>query len=107
MTLISISEQAPTTSSFNAIVALEQVGEFPLVMHHPFNPKEEERLAWYFEEHIRSPFVKQVIAREASASIVAYGEALFTQIFRDPKAYAAYWQSLQQGVDTLHFDIVR
>jgi tetratricopeptide (TPR) repeat protein len=106
MTLISIREQAPIIDGFNAILTLEQVGEFPLVMHHPFSPKQEARLAWYFEEHIRYPFVKQVIAREAAASIVAYGEALFTQLFSNPRAYAAYWNSLQQGVNTLHFEIV-
>jgi tetratricopeptide (TPR) repeat protein len=74
-------------------------------LRDPFTAKDEARLAWYFEEHLRFPFTKQVRAREATASLISYGEALFRQIFADHNAYASYKTALQLRVSTLQLEV--
>ena len=60
---------------------------------------EEERLRWYFEEHLRFPFTDQVRASQAAQSVVAYGEALFAQVFKShPDLYARYQAAAQSGL---------
>ena len=103
MTHITIREQA--TDQRNALLIYDYGEQFPIVISDPFTPKEEARLEWYFEEHLRFPFTRQVRAREAAASVTRYGEELFNQVFADRKAYARYQEALQAGVATLSFEI--
>ena len=74
-------------------------------MSDPFSAKEEKRLEWYFEEHLRFPFTNQIMAEAAAASIVPYGTALFDQVFADRRAYSAYAAARSQGVETITFEI--
>jgi len=64
-----------------------------------FRRREEARLEWYFEQHLRFPFTDQVEAQAAAASVTAYGEALFKHVFADADAYARYKEALQSGVE--------
>jgi len=105
MTLISIRERAGGSGGSNAVVSFEHGEEYPVAIAVPFSAEEEQRLEWYFEEHIRFPFTEQVQAQAAAASIAAYGEALFNQAFADRRAYARYKEALQAGVETLAFEI--
>ncbi|MFQ5814823.1 MAG: hypothetical protein ACE5I2_16720, partial [Anaerolineae bacterium] len=102
MALISIRERGVTTAG--PVVSLDGQ-EYPITISDPFSEKEEALLEWYFEEHLRFPFVRQVDAREAAESITRYGEALFQQVFADPEAYARYKEGVQAGLDTLRFEI--
>ena len=79
--------------------------EYPVKLADPFAAKDEERLEWYFEKHLLFAFVNKVRAREASASIARYGETLFNQVFADRRAYGRYQAALQQGVETLEFEV--
>jgi len=89
MTLITIRERAGGPDGTNATLSFDGGA----------------RLEWYFEEHLRFPFVKDVEAREAAASVTRYGEALFAQVFADRQAFARYSRALQAGVGSLLFDI--
>jgi tetratricopeptide (TPR) repeat protein len=105
MTLISIRERGLTTGQ--PAVAIDDQ-EFPLTngLKDPFSAEEEERLEWYFEKHMRFPFVQQVKAREAAQSVTTYGHKLFEQLFADRRAYSRYQSALQQGVETLSLEVV-
>ena len=64
--------------------------DFATSVKAPFNKAQERLLEWYFEEHLRFPFTGGEMAKQVAASIKAYGEQLFAQLFADPKAFAAY-----------------
>jgi tetratricopeptide (TPR) repeat protein len=107
MTLITITETGHFTDQPNATLSFDHGAPQPITIADPFGNTEEERLRWYFEDHLRFPFTHEVRARQAAESIVAYGEALFAQVFT-PHAdlYARYQVAVQNGLQTLHFDIV-
>ena len=42
---------------------------------------QRENLAWYFEEHLRYPFLDKDMEQQAVEQIAEYGEALFGQVF--------------------------
>ena len=72
--------------------ALVRIGgfDYPTTITGPFEAEREAELDWYFEEHLRFPFTDSVRARQAGASIAAYGEALFRQLFASDEAREAY-----------------
>jgi hypothetical protein len=68
MTLIAIRERAGGPDGTNATLSFDGGPEYPVTVRDPFTgTAEEARLEWYFEEHLRFPFVKDVEAREAAA----------------------------------------
>src|SRR5437870_8839650 len=106
MALIRIREYAATAEGFEAAVSFDDGTEYPITIRDPFSQKDEERLEWYFEEWLRFPFTRQVEAQRAAASVVAYGESLFKQVFADPDAYARYKEGLQAGLSRLQLEIL-
>jgi tetratricopeptide (TPR) repeat protein len=96
MPTITLRHHATTATGFDAALFFDHSEEYPVAIHDPFSAQEEARLGWYFEEHLRFPFTDQVRAREAAASIVAYGQVLFGQLFADPEVLATY-RALTQG----------
>src|SRR5262249_47229262 len=104
--LISIRERSGEGDGGNAVLSFDGQGEYPMTIMPPFSEQEEKRLEWYFEDHLRFPFVEQVKAREAAASVAAYGQRLFEQVFADRRAYAEYMRMLQVGVGSLAFEVV-
>ncbi len=68
-------------AEFVGVVCLDDGPEYAIRLRNPFSLEEEERLEWYFEEHLTYPFLHGVKAREAAQSITRYGEALFNQVF--------------------------
>ena len=93
-TSILIQERSGLADGRNAVVSFDGQGEYPVTVANPFSEKQEEELEWYFEDHLRFPFVEGVRAREAAAGVQAYGEALFAQVFGVLKRYAV---ALDQG----------
>src|SRR5258708_1355399 len=99
MTRIQVREQASrgdganADGRFSAVLRFDEDDEYPVTVGSPFSDKEETRLEWYFEQHVAFPFTQQVKAKEAAASIAAYGEGLFQQLFAEPKVYARYIQA--------------
>lgn len=105
--LISIRERSAAMDGSNATLSFDNEGEYPITISDPFSEQEEKLLEWYFEEHLRFPFLRKVDAATAATSITHYGEALFKQVFRDgdPDAYARYKEGVQAGVSELRFEI--
>src|SRR5258707_3321063 len=94
------------SNSPNALVSFEYGEEFPAAIQNPFSEAEEERLAWYFEEYLRFPFIRNKLAEKAAESITAYGHALFEQVFADRQAYTIYDGYVQSGLNAVQVEIV-
>jgi tetratricopeptide (TPR) repeat protein len=106
MTLVQIFEIANDGPKHSATVAFNGEGGFPIAIQDPFSPEEEKRLEWYFEQHLRFPFVETVRAAEAAKSVQTYGEALFEQVFADRDAYGRYLQAIPAGPASLRWEII-
>lgn len=104
MTLVTIRAREAAGDGPNATVSFDAGPEYAVRVTDPFSPAEEERLEWYFEEHLAFPFLDQVRAREAAESVRTYGEALVAQLFTDRSADSDYRTALQSGIDTLRFE---
>ena len=59
-TSILIQERGGLADGRNAIVRFNDEGEYPVTVANPFSEKQEKELEWYFEEHLRFPFVDGV-----------------------------------------------
>src|SRR5437660_1386351 len=79
--IISIQERSTQADGFGAVVSFDHGPEHHVNIRNPFSSEEEERLAWYFEEYLHFPFVKQVQFKAAAESITIYGRVLFQQVF--------------------------
>ncbi|MDM8515020.1 tetratricopeptide repeat protein [Desulfobacterales bacterium HSG16] len=107
MTVITICETASFDQSPNAAVSFDNQGNFPVTVNDPFSEQDEKLLEWYFEQHLCMPFLHQVRAKEAAASVKAYGEQLFEQVFKqDFDLFSRYGQAKAEGVSALKFEIV-
>ncbi|MDM8527918.1 CHAT domain-containing protein, partial [Anaerolineales bacterium HSG24] len=105
---ICIKQSAPLSADGpNASLSFDDGGSYPISVQNPFDEQTEDRLRWYFEEHLKVPFFKQVKAKRAAESVPTYGEALFEQVFKaDADAYADYKTACQQGLPSLQFEII-
>jgi len=112
MGLITIREQSIAAHKTTGVVtatatmSFDHGPEYTITMSDPFSKEEETELEWYFEEHLRYPFLNQVRAQQAAESITRYGERLFEQVFADQDSYAEYKQRIQSGLDTLQIEIM-
>ena len=104
MAHIRIVEKA-NGDGFAVRVAMGDEGEFEAAVKPPFDAVEEQKLEWYFEEYLRYPFAFEARAKEAAASVKAYGESLFKQLFADPSARAIYEVVKREGLEHLRFEI--
>ena len=106
-TVIRIEERSLQDGSFQALISFEYGPQYPIIVHNPFEEKQERELEWYFEEHLKFPFTQKVRASTAAASITTYGEALFKQVFLDnADVYAEYKALLKTGLDQVQIEIV-
>lgn len=105
MPTITIRHRSSTPAGFDAALVFDHGEEYPVAIQDPFSPQEEERLAWYFEQHLRFPFTEKIKAREAAASITAYGEKLFAQLMANREAFAAYRSLTKANLSDLTVEI--
>ncbi len=94
--------------SFIAEISFDDAGQYPIDVSDPFDPDEEARLAWYFEEWLSFPFTDRVQAAQAAASVEEYGHRLFRQIFEGfPDVLTAYKFAVRDagGFGKLHLQI--
>src|SRR5947209_9284686 len=108
MTVISIQAHSELAGVFQAKISFDQVPEYDITVRAPFSKEEEERLEWYFEEHLEFPFTNQVKAQEAATSIITYGEQLFAQVFvANPQIFSAYKTTIaQEGLSAIQIEVV-
>jgi len=92
---------------FTATLSFDGRVNFQVEVRNPFGLAEEASLEWYFEDWLRFPMLDTVRANAAAASVRAYGENLFQQIFKtNLKAYVEYFR-LRDNLWVLRFEIDR
>ncbi len=84
--------------SFVVRVSFPEAADYEVTVSDPAEDGDEERLAWYFEEHLRFPFLDRDWAEDAVRRLRAYGERLFGQLFAGPPA-ADYRILARRGFD--------
>ena len=81
MTVIRVSELGrEDDGSFAVKVAFDEDAEYPVHVSDPADPGTEELLAWYFEDHLRFPFLDLDKEQEAVNRLARYGQDLFGQV---------------------------
>ncbi|GLY96269.1 tetratricopeptide repeat protein [Actinoplanes sp. NBRC 103695] len=97
---IVVRETSPAAvdGSFSARVEFGDQGGADVTVSPPVNEAGEQLLAWYFEEHLRYPFLDNDLERKAVELVGEYGQALFGQVFAGEAAYG-YRDALRVGFD--------
>jgi tetratricopeptide (TPR) repeat protein len=67
--------------SFRLQVSFGNAAEYDVTVADPADQNDEARLAWYFEQHLRYPFLDKDLEHATVQQITSYGEALFEQVF--------------------------
>ncbi|MCG5445689.1 CHAT domain-containing protein, partial [Micromonospora sp. NIE79] len=97
--VIGVSERSRTIDgSFIARVSFGGGAEYDVTITDPASDGDEDRLAWYFEEHLQFPFLDKDLAREAVEQLRAYGERLCRQVFAG-EALVNYRAVARRGFD--------
>ena len=73
--------------SFRVRVSFGDTAEYDVTVTDPAGQAVEGRLAWYFEQHLRYPFLDKDLEHDAVQKITAYGEALFAQVFTEAASH--------------------
>jgi tetratricopeptide (TPR) repeat protein len=100
---VSGAGQAPD-GAFGARVSFGDASEYEVTVADPAEPRDEELLAWYFEQHLRYPFLDKDLEQEAVARIAAYGEQLFAQVLGGD-AYVDYRRLRDRGFDGCRIEV--
>jgi hypothetical protein len=97
--VIGVSERScGPDGSFIVRVSLPNDAKYDVTVADPAVEGDEERLAWYFEEHLRFPFLDQDWDDDAVRRLRAYGQRLFDQVFGGDAA-GDYQMLARQGFD--------
>ena len=67
--------------SFQVRVSFGEAAEYDATVTDPADQRDEAQLAWYFEKHLRFPFLDEDLRRQAVQQITDYGQMLFSQVF--------------------------
>jgi tetratricopeptide (TPR) repeat protein len=103
--LVRISGQSQDSDgAFKAQVSFGDAAEYPVTVIDPARPGDEDLLAWYFEEHLRYPFLDKDLEADAAARIAGYGQDLFAQVFSG-NAYVDYRRLRDQGFDGCRIEV--
>lgn len=99
MTVVRVTEvPGGTGGGFAARVAFGDRAEYAAMLTAPNDAERERLLAWYFEEHLRFPFLDRDLEQSAVAVLREYGEGLFEQVFGGAAAHD-YRRLREQGFD--------
>ncbi len=95
---------------FRAETIFPSENSFEVQIRDPFlepgeiESDQEQRLRWYFEELLSSPFTDREKAKRARLSIADYGESLFAGLFKQNEALAE-WRTLVNGLDKIRIQV--
>src|SRR5580704_1976662 len=103
-TVIRLSERSAADGKFGVRVSFGDDGEYDAEVTEPGDDAAEQNLAWYFEEHLRYPFLDKDRERDAVRQIAGYGTALFGQVFGG-KASHSYLKLREQAVDQCRLEV--
>ncbi len=105
MTTIRVDEREQRADgAFDARVAFDDAGEYDVVVSDPAESGDENTFAWYFEQHLRFPFLDKDREQLAVERLTGYGTALFGQLFRD-SAYADYRRLRECAFDGCRLEV--
>jgi tetratricopeptide (TPR) repeat protein len=90
--------------SFRVRVSFGDATGYDVRVGDPADAAAEKLFKWYFEEHLRYPFLDKDLEEAAEARITAYGEALFAQVLSGAAA-ADYRQLRDQGFDGCRIEV--
>ena len=96
---------------FSAQVVFPAENVYTVTVRDPFQEPgvietdQEERLRWYFEEHMKSPFTDIERRRRAEQSIIYYGETLFRALFDEPDALVE-WRHLAARLERIQIQVI-
>ncbi|MCP4696917.1 MAG: hypothetical protein GY862_08725, partial [Gammaproteobacteria bacterium] len=98
---ITLTEAALIDNGFQATLAFEESNRrYPVTVAPPCDEQQEAELEWYFEQHLKFPFINNVRYQNAAESVRTCGETLFGQVFSaDPDAYGDYRDALRDGFE--------
>jgi tetratricopeptide (TPR) repeat protein len=88
VTVVKVTEvPGGAEGSFAAVVGFGDGVEYEVSVRAPGDAAAEKLLAWYFEEHLRFPFLDRDLERRAVAELAEYGRVLFGQVFGGAAAH--------------------
>ncbi|MCP4153120.1 MAG: hypothetical protein GY757_35640, partial [bacterium] len=105
-TIIIRNREQEGEAGYPAEVEFPSGKRFEITIKDPFREAgdiesdQENRLRWYFEEHLKSPFTEMEKAKRAAGSIAAYGETLFASLFGTIEARVE-WCTLARGLNKI------
>ncbi|WP_089158126.1 CHAT domain-containing tetratricopeptide repeat protein [Micromonospora sp. NBS 11-29] len=82
--------------SFAVRVDFGDAGGADVTVRAPVDDARETLLAWYFEQHLRYPFLDKDLERQAAGLVAEYGQALFRQVFTGEAAFG-YRRAFDDG----------
>src|SRR5215467_648390 len=103
-TVIRLSERSADGGKFRVRVEFGNDAGYDVDVTDPADEAAEQELAWYFEEHLRYPFLDKDREHDAVQRIGAYGEALFGQVFGG-KASHSYLMLRERSFDGCRLEI--
>jgi tetratricopeptide (TPR) repeat protein len=100
VSLVQIRQSGPPTDgAWPVVVSFPEFGsEYELVVSAPGGAADEQQLGWYFEQHLRYPFLDHGRRDRAAAWVGEYGRLLFTMVFGGD-AYLDYRRMRDGGFD--------
>ncbi|HET7012554.1 MAG TPA: hypothetical protein VFI65_01505, partial [Streptosporangiaceae bacterium] len=103
--VVRIAERTgPGNGAFAARVSFGDQTEHDLEITDPGDAESENRLAWYFEKHLRFPFLDKDLEQQAVKQITTYGRNLFAQVFGG-KANHDYQSLREKSFDGCRIEI--
>ncbi|GID93728.1 tetratricopeptide repeat protein [Amorphoplanes digitatis] len=103
--VIGVAERScGADGSFVVRVSFPDATDHDVVVTDPAVDGDEDRLAWYFEEHLRFPFLDQDWDDDAVRRLRAYGQRLFEQVFGGAAAIG-YRTLAQRGFDGCRLEV--
>jgi tetratricopeptide (TPR) repeat protein len=104
MTVIRIAERSTSADGFEARVEFAAGGSHDIKFQDPSVELLEKNLQWYFEQHLRYPFLDQDLESAAVDYTVAYGLQLFRSVLGGDAQYE-YRRLKDSGFDNCSIHI--
>ena len=103
-TVIRLSERSADDSQFRVRVNFGGDAEYDVDVSDPLDEASEQEFAWYFEEHLRYPFLDKDREAQAVGKITDYGVALFRQVFGNEASHD-YRKLREQSFDGCRLEV--
>jgi len=102
-TVIQLIERSAKDARFRVRVQFPDA-EYDVDVTDPADKASEDELAWYFEEHLRYPFLDKDRERDAVQQITDYGTVLFGQVFAGKPSHS-YLKLQERSFDGCRLEV--